>query len=107
MPRDRDDYDDDDLPRRKKSSNLGGLDYVIPFRNGMALASYYCGVFGIIGCFLLGVGGLFGVVPIILGILGMMAASKNPEAHGRGHAITGIVLGTIELLTGCSTVGFF
>ncbi|MBI3821397.1 MAG: DUF4190 domain-containing protein [Planctomycetes bacterium] len=107
MGRYRDDDDDDDRPRRRsQGSDLGGLDYVVPFRNGMALASYYCGVFGLISCFLMGVGGIFGAVPIIFGILGLMKAKQNPEAHGTGHAITGIVLGAIELLTGCGTIGF-
>ena len=78
---------------------------VIPFRNGMALGSYYCGVFGLISCFL-GLG-FFGIVPIILGILGLMKASKDPEARGRVHAWTGIILGVIELLLGCAIIGFF
>lgn len=78
----------------------------IPFRNGMALAAYYCGVFGLIGCFLFGVGGLFGIVPVILGILGLQKANADPEARGRGHAWVGILLGMLELLTGCGAVGY-
>jgi hypothetical protein len=104
---DDDEDDDDDRPRRKRSSGAGGLDAIIPFRNGLALGAYYCGVFGLISCFIFGVGGLFGIIPIVLGILGLMKASKDPEAHGRVHAWVGIGLGAIELLTGCGTVGFF
>ena len=117
MPRNRDDDDyddddddeDDDRPRKKKrkSSSTGGLDAVIPFRNGLALGAYYCGVFGLISCFLLGVGGLFGVVPIILGVLGLMKASQDAEARGRVHAWVGIGLGALEVLTGCGAGGFF
>jgi hypothetical protein len=33
-----------------------------------------------------------------------MRASKNPEAHGRAHAITGIVLGAVQLLSGCGWI---
>ena len=114
MPRDRDDDDyddddDDDRPRKKKrkSSSTGGLDTVIPFRNGLALGAYYCGVFGLISCFLLGVGGLFGIVPIVLGVLGLMKASQDAEARGRVHAWVGIGLGALEVLTGCGAAGFF
>ena len=80
------------------------MDAVIPFRNGMALAAYYCGVFGLIACFI-GLG-FFGIVPIILGILGLLKAKADPEARGSAHAWTGIVLGAIEVLTGCGIVGF-
>ena len=104
--KDDDDEDEDDRPRRKKKSG-GGIDNVIPFRNGMALASYYFGVFGLIGCFLFGVGGLIGIVPIGLGIMGLMKAGKDPEARGRVHAWVGIGLGALEVLTGCGTLGFF
>lgn len=102
MPRHYDDDDDDDdRPHRKTSG--GGVDAVIPFRNGMALAAYYCGVFGLISCFL-GLG-FFGIVPIILGVLGLQKAKRDPEARGLVHAWTGIILGTFELLTGCGIVG--
>ncbi|MBM3993274.1 MAG: hypothetical protein FJ303_03825 [Planctomycetes bacterium] len=104
--RKRRDDDDDDEPIRKKSGDTDALETIIPFHNGMALAAYYCGVFGLIGCFLLGVGGLFGIVPIILGALGLVKAAQDPKAGGRAHAWIGIGLGTLELLTGCSATGF-
>ncbi len=107
-PPDDDDDDDEDEPRRKsvRRSSDGGVSTVIPFRNGMALAAYYCGVFGIISCFLFGVGGFFGIVPVILGIVGFMRARSDPEARGTAHALTGIVLGLLEVLVGCGTIGF-
>lgn len=105
-----DDDDGDEEPRgrsvRKSGSNDGGVGTVIPYRNGMALAAYYCGVFGIISCFLFGVGGFFGIVPVILGIVGFMRARSDPEARGTAHALVGIVLGILEVLVGCSTIGF-
>jgi hypothetical protein len=78
---------------------------VIPYRNVPALISYYWGVFGLIGCFL-GLGFL-GIVPIILGIVGIRRASQESEAHGTAHAWVGIALGTVQVLLGCLLpVGF-
>jgi hypothetical protein len=120
-PRRRDEFDDeeDDRPRRKRSKG-GTLSSVIPYRNGMALAAYYCGFGGLIfilGSLILarlssggrehplwivvlglGLGGLFGLSAVALGILGVNHVSKNPEAKGTGHAVTGIVLGVMEIV---------
>ena len=113
MPRDRDeeeeedrprqrredDYDDDedDRPRRRRRRDegdaTGGL---IPYKNGKALTAYYLGVFGFIPC-VLGLG-VFGIVAIILGVLGLKHVKKYPEARGTGHAISGIVMGLIQVL---------
>jgi hypothetical protein len=104
-----DDDDDDDRPHRsvrRKSADDGGVSSVIPYRNGPALIGYYCGVFGLISCFL-GPLAIFGAVPLILGILGLKKASEDPEARGRAHAWIGIVLGALELLVGCGVSGFF
>ena len=102
---DEDDYEDpgDRRPRRRRNAGdaTGGL---IPYKNAKALAAYYCGVFGLISCFL--VLGFFGIVPIILGFLGLKYAKQNPEAKGQAHAITGIVLGFLELLTFLGQVGY-
>ena len=102
-----DDDEDDDRPRRKirrESADDGGVSSVIPYRNGAALFAYYCGVFGVISCFL-GPLAIFGAVPLILGILGLKKASEDPEARGKAHAWTGIVLGVLELLVGCGFSG--
>jgi hypothetical protein len=102
-----DDDDDDDAPRRNKRrshADDGGVGVVIPYRNGMALTAYYLGVFGLISCFL-GLGFL-GIVPFILGILGLLNARKDPEARGSVHAWVGILLGALEMLTGCALIGF-
>ena len=102
---DDDDDDDDDHPRKRRPSS-GGVDSIIPYNNVLALAAYYCGVFGLISCFLFGVGGLFGIVPLILGVLGLMKANKDPEARGSVHAWVGIGLGALEMLVGLGTIGF-
>jgi hypothetical protein len=92
---DVDDYDDVPADRRRPPRKGGdGMAKVIPFRNGPALAAYYCGVFGLIP----GVGFLLGIIAFILGIIGFVKARKNPNAHGTGHAIAGIILGPIDLV---------
>jgi hypothetical protein len=105
--RDDDDDDDDDEPRRRsikrRGSDDGGVGAVIPYRNGMALGAYYAGIFGLIPC-IIGLG-VFGLVPLILGILGLKKAKEDPDARGSAHAWVGIVLGTVELLTGCGVIG--
>ena len=83
---DEDDLDDYD--------NLAaeGFATIVPYRNGPALAAYYTGVFGLIPI----LGFVLGPLALILGIVGLMKARKNPKAHGTGHAIAGIVLGVID-----------
>jgi hypothetical protein len=89
------DYDDDTGPGRGGSDDLAEVASVlIPYRNARALAAYYCGVFGLIPC----VGSLLGPVALVLGILGLRYRNRNPAAHGAGHAITGIVLGSLEVI---------
>jgi hypothetical protein len=99
--REDDEYEDDDRPRRRRRRDDEDDDYearqtdatggLIPYKNGKALAAYYCGVFALIPC----VGGILGPLAIIFGFLGLSHAKKYPRAGGKGHAITGIVLGTI------------
>jgi hypothetical protein len=95
----RDDYDDDfeDRRRRRRRQEGDATGGLIPYKNGKALASYYCGVFGLISCFLLL--GCFGILPVVLGFLGLQYASKNPEARGQAHAFVGIALGLLEVVT--------
>jgi Domain of unknown function (DUF4190) len=96
--RDEDDLDDyDDVPanrRRPPRKGGAGVAKVIPFRNGPALAAYYCGVFGLIPV----VGFVLGIIAFILGVIGFFKARKNPNAHGTGHAIAGIILGPIDIV---------
>lgn len=112
-PRDDDDDDYDDRPRRRK----GGA--IIPYRNGMALASYYCGFGGLIcilGAIALAVvtaptpnlaivytmmyggGSICALLAIGFGIAGCLKANRDPEARGTAHAIIGIALGGLEII---------
>ena len=86
----RDDDDDDELEARR-SDVTGGL---IPYKNGMALAAYYCGVFAFVPIFT----PILGPLAVIFGFLGLSKAKKHPEARGKGHAIAGIVLGLLTTL---------
>ena len=93
---DRDDYDDRPRRRRRRRDDYdpdptGGL---IPLRNGMALAAYYCGVFSFIPCF----GAILGPLALIFGFIGLGRANKHPEAKGKGHSIAGIVCGGLTSL---------
>ena len=111
---DNDDPDDDDRPRRRRRRDNDDEDddddyeqenpvsTLIPYKNGMALAAYYCGVFSLIPC----LGGLLGPVAFILGVLGLRYVKKYPTAHGTGHAIAGIVLGGITGLAHLALVAF-
>jgi hypothetical protein len=70
----------------------------------MALAAYYLGIFGLIPC-IFGLG-VLGIVPFALGIFGMIKSRQDPEAHGTAHALIGIVLGAVEMLSGCGAIGY-
>jgi len=67
---------------------------LIPYRNAPALIAYYLGVFSLIPC----VGFFLGLAAVVLGIFGLKQASKHPEAKGKAHAWTGIILGTLVLI---------
>jgi hypothetical protein len=84
--------EEEDLDRFRRQD--GGVGALIPYRNPQALIAYYCGVFALIPC----AGLLLGPVAIVLGMLGLNYKKKHPTAGGAGHAITGIVLGTLTVL---------
>jgi hypothetical protein len=75
---------------------------VIPYRNPLALASYYCGVFSLIPCLAL----ILGPTALVLGILGYRKRATDPRLHGAGHAIAGIILGLLTSLANYGLVGF-
>jgi DNA-directed RNA polymerase subunit RPC12/RpoP len=94
--------EDDEDYNRFRSSGDGGVSSVIPYNNGLALAAYYCGVFGLIP----GLGLILGPTALILGILGWRYVRKHPEAKGTAHAIVGIVLGLFDILVNWGSVLF-
>ena len=92
-----DDYDDlpAERPRKTKSKKGDGFARVVPYRNGAALASYYCGVFGCIPV----LAPLLSPIAFILGVIGLIKARKDPKARGTGHAIFGMLLGLLSIPT--------
>ncbi len=84
-------------PRPRRPRPRGGddgLSTLIPYNNPKSLVSYYCGVFGLIpGC-----GLVLGPIALIFGILALNYVKRHPTAKGTGHAITGIVLGSLSTL---------
>ena len=83
--------------RRKKGEADHGdrLTTLIPFRNTVALAAYYCGVFALVPL----VGGLvLGPAAFVLGILGLRRVQADPRIKGTGHAVAGVVLGALTFV---------
>src|SRR5438876_673791 len=76
---DEDDEQDDNRPRRKRSRG-GTLSRVVPYRNVMALAAYYCGFGGLIS------------------ILGSIALLKAFGESVRWALVLGFVLGGLLAL---------
>jgi hypothetical protein len=80
--------------RRKVRREPDAIETLIPYRNGKALAAYYLGIFGLIPV----LGLLLGPLALIFGILGLSYSRTYPSARGGGHAIAGIVLGSLEIV---------
>ncbi len=66
---------------------------MIPTKNMPSLLSYYFGVFGLIPI----LGMPLTIAAIILGFVGLKHYKKNPTPGAKGHAITGLVLGFVQL----------
>ncbi len=77
-----------------ESESPNALETLVPFRNPKGLLAYYTGVFSLIPV----LGLLLGPIAFILGILGVKYANRHPEARGKGHAISGIVMGAITTI---------
>ena len=70
---------------------------LIPSKNPAALAAYYLAIFALIPV----LGLLLGPAAIIFGFVGLRAEREKPEIEGKGHALTGVILGAVALLV-CS-----
>jgi hypothetical protein len=79
-------------PPPAESDATGG---VIPYKNMPALLAYYLGILSLICC-LFAVP--FGIVPLVLGIVGLKRRAANPAIHGTAHAWIGIILGALNLV---------
>jgi hypothetical protein len=78
---------------KEQDENTDVVLILIPYKNPLALAAYYCGFFALVPV----IGFILAVVAIVLGILGLQYASANRKAKGAAHAITGVVLGVVAL----------
>jgi hypothetical protein len=75
-------------PHQMEGDATGGL---IPYKNPPALIAYYLGVFSIVIPFL-------GIASVVMGFFGLSKHKSNPLVRGKGHAITGIVLGLLTAI---------
>jgi hypothetical protein len=106
MARDDDRYEDDDeayeeeRPRRRRrpqrEPSIGddaGMRLLLPVgRSVWAIVAGYLGLFSLC-C-------LPAPFAILFGVIAIVDIKKNPEKHGMGRAIFGIVMGTIVFLLG-------
>jgi hypothetical protein len=68
---------------------------VIPYKNPYALTAYYLGILFLLCC----ITPLpLGLVPLVLGIIGLKKRAENPVIKGSAHAWIGIVLGAFSTL---------
>jgi len=81
-------------PLRERSPGTDATGGVIPYKNGPALAAYYCGIAAMLPVF----GLLLGIPAFILGIKGLKRYKKFPEVKGPVHAWIGIILGLCSFL---------
>jgi len=65
--------------------------------SGMAVASL---VLGVVGPFLSILSIVAGILAIVFGVVALRATSSSPPVRGRGMAIAGIMLGTVDMLLG-------
>jgi DNA-binding beta-propeller fold protein YncE len=99
--RDEEDEEDDDRPRRRRqSAEDDAVSTLIPYKNGRALAGYYCGVFSLVPC----LGLILGPIALVFGILGLRFVRAHPQAHGTAHAWVGIILGSLTTLANWGVV---
>ncbi len=64
-----------------------------PPRQGMAVASLICGIGGLVTC------GLSGLVGIVLGVVALTRANREPQRYGgSGVAVAGICTGAFSLI---------
>jgi hypothetical protein len=63
-------------------------------RSGWAIASGYLGLLSVFPF----IGALFGVAALITGIFAINDIKRNPQRHGMGRAVFGIIMGTLFAL---------
>jgi hypothetical protein len=64
---------------------------IVPYKNGQALGAYYSGCFSFILPIL-------GPVAVVLGIIALQRACREPLVKGQAHAVIGIIAGLFACL---------
>jgi hypothetical protein len=77
-------------PPQGEGDATGG---VIPYKNPYALFAYYFGLLGLICCI---TPIPVGLVPLVLGIIGLRKGAQNPAIKGSVHAWIGIICGAMS-----------
>jgi len=67
------------------------IEGMIPYKNPPALIAYYLGVFSFVVPFM-------GIASIVTGFIGLSKHKENPLVRGKGHSITGIILGVLTVI---------
>ena len=76
-------------------ANLGDR----PAASGLAIASMICGIVGLAGACVMGLGIPVGIVGLVLGIIALVRISRQPARFGgRGMAIAGVCTGALSLI---------
>lgn len=89
----RPEIEPEDDPAYDDDAGDGGIGILIPGRNPKALAGYYLGIFSMVPAF----GILLAPVAIILSVMGLRLANRQPEVRGKVHAVIGLICGIMSL----------
>jgi hypothetical protein len=79
----------------------GNPNFVEQHTNGMSIASLVLGIVGVVGDCCYGLGTIFGIVSLILGIISMQHIKKaGGKEKGEGFALASIILGAVSIVLG-------
>jgi|SRR5579885_368360 len=88
-------------PQYQQAPPGGIVQSIIPTSNPPALLSYYCGIFSIAIPF----APILSPIAIVSGIKGMKRIKAQPGLKGWGHALAGIIIGSITGLIALAIIG--
>jgi len=92
------------IERSKAPPPDQGISTMIPYRNPPALIAYYLGLFSLLPL----IGLVLAVPALLLGIVGLVKRSRQPEIKGAVHAWIGIIMGgLLTLAWGAVAIGLF
>jgi hypothetical protein len=74
--------------------------------NGLAVAALVVGIIAVVTSFCV-IGALAGIIAVVLGVLGLQRARREPGEPQKGLAIAGIVTGAVAVVVAALAVSFF